>query len=262
MPTPNTQENYLLQLLTSQQVKSIDSSIFVATNPSETVLPLTIDLGAIELLKRITGHIYPIALRGKCQAGKSTTLNWIAKLANFPNEKLLEVAEGFGGSTTEGIWLMIITFTNNDVLLLFDVQGTDRGADELTHKLIALTDHICTKVVDVFRMPIEGFSNEYINSLYCLAMGRDSVENLRPASDKAVLWTNCVLPKRSPMKSKSMCNTPEDYQMELLTSPVGERAVQGAKAKAYAEGTLIITTAKPSDEILFQISELENDHRF
>lgn len=262
MTSSHTNTDYLLSLLTSNQVKNIDSSTFVATNPTQTELPLTIDPKAVELLKNISGRIYPVALRGKCQAGKSTTLNRIAKISNFPMERLLEVAEGFGGSTTEGIWLMAIIFTNEDALLLFDVQGTDRGADELTHKLIALTDHICTKVVDVFRMPVEGFSNEYINSLYCLAMGRDSVRNLRPASDKAILWTNCALPKRSPLRARSKCNTPTEYQVELLSSSVGERAMQGAKAKTYAEGTPIITTSKPPDEILFEISELENDHIF
>ncbi|CAF0988070.1 unnamed protein product [Rotaria magnacalcarata] len=262
MASSSAQADYLLQMLKSGQVKNIDSSIFIDSNPSQTALPSTIDSRAINLLNNISGRIYPIALRGKCQAGKSTTLNRLAKISNFPLTKPLEVAESFGGSTTEGIWLMIITFTNEDALLLFDVQGTDRGADEVTHKLIAFTDHICTKVVDVFRMPLEGFSNDYINALYCLAMARDSIKNLKAASDKSILWTNCVLPKRSPLNSTIFCNTPDEYQTELLKSSIGERALQGTKAKSYAEGTSIITTSKPSDEILFKISELENDHVF
>lgn len=262
MASNNTSADYLLNMLMTGKAKKIAISIFIAADPTKTILPPNIDPGAINLLKEIKGRIYPIALRGKCQAGKSTTLNRIAKLANIQIERLLEVAEGFGGSTTEGVWLMIITFNNNDTLLLFDVQGTDRGADELTHKLIALTDHICTKVVDVFRMPLEGFSNEYINSLYCLAMARDTVENLRATSHKTILWTNCVLPKRSPLKPRTFCNTPDEYQTELLGSSIGERAVQGAKAKSYAEKTSIITTKKPSDDILYDICQLENNHPF
>lgn len=262
MAAPGTQANYLLQMLASGQVKRIDSSVFIGTSPSETTLPSRIDAGALRLLGEIQGRIYPIALRGKCQAGKSTTLNRVAKISNIPLEKPLEEAKDFGGSTTEGIWLMIITFKNKDTLLLFDVQGTDRGGDEVTHKLIALTDHICTKVVDVFRMPLEGFSNDYINSLFCLAKARESIRNLMPTSDKSILWTSCVLPKRSPLNKKEFCKTTQEYQMALMKSAVGERKFQGEKVEAYAAATPIITTGKPPDEILFKISELQNDNEF
>ena len=259
----STTVDYLWSMLTLDQVKSIDCSLFINATPRDTKLPSSINTEATSLLQKLTGRIYPIALRGKSQAGKSTTLNRLAQISNFPlTLPLLNVAKNFGSTTTHGIWIMIIQFKNNDALLLFDTQGTDRGADEITHKLIAFTDHVCTKVVDVFRMPIEGFSNEYINAHHCLAMGRESVENLKPTSDKMIMWTNSVLPKQSPFDSDKSCPTPEEYHAEVLRCVVGERAVQAAKAKNYTEGTPIITTSQPPHEILFRISELSNTDPF
>jgi hypothetical protein len=259
-PTP---ADYLWTMLTTGQVKSIDCSLFINASPREAKLPTTINTEAASLLQKLKGRIYPIALRGKSQAGKSTTLNRLAQISNFPMTKqLLNVGKNFGSTTTFGVWVMIIQFNNDDALLLFDTQGTDRGADEITYKLIAFTDHICTKVVDVFRMPIEGFSNEYINTHYCLAMGRDSVENLKPTPHKTIMWTNSVLPKQSPFDYEKSCGTPDAYHAELLECVAGERTVQAAKAKKYTEGTPIITTSQPSQEILLQISELDNAHPF
>ena len=142
------------------------------------------------------------------------------------------------------------------------MQGTDRGADEVTYKLIAFTDHICTKVVDVFRMPAEGFSNEYVNSLYCLTMGRDSIENLVPTSNKAILWTDCVLPKQSPFDGKISCETPEKYHAEVLHCVVGELKMHAEKAETYTKNTPILIAKKPSDKIVLNISQLENGHPF
>lgn len=256
-------DDYLWTMLTSHQVKSIDCSLFINASPRETKLPAAISPEAVCLLQNLSGSIYPIALRGKSQAGKSTTLNRLAQISNFPmTTPLLNVAKNFGATTTHGIWIMIIQFNNNDALLLFDTQGTDRGADEITHKLIAFTDHICTKVVDVFRMPTEGFSNEYINAHYCLAMGRESVKNLNPTSHKTIMWTNSLLPKQSPFDCEKSCNTPEAYHAEILECVAGERVVQAAKAKKYTEGTPIITTGQPPSEVLLSISELANNHPF
>ncbi|CAF1202522.1 unnamed protein product [Didymodactylos carnosus] len=261
MALPNAQDEYLWKKLTSNEVRSINCSVFVAASPRGVKLPDQISPEAAVLLAKLKGRIYAIALRGKSQAGKSTTLNRVAKMSDCHINTLLPVAKQFGSTTTHGIWIMIVEFKNDDALLLFDMQGTDRGADEITYKLIAYTDHICTKVVNVFRMPQEGFSNEYIDALYCLATARESVKNLAPTSDKVLLWTNCVLPKQSPFDEKS-CETPEVYQAEVLKSVEGERKIQARKAIKYTEQTPIVTSSKPSDKILSKISELENDNSF
>lgn len=256
-------DEYLWTMLTTDQVESIRCKIFIAASPHEAELPKNINSEAMALLKQLNGRIFSIALRGKSQGGKSTMLNRLAMLSNktLDSNNKLAVATKFGCSTTHGIWMCIITFKNKDALLLFDMQGTDRGADEITYKLIAFTDHICSKVVDVFRMPEEGFSNEYVNILYCLLMGRESVKNLSPTSDKAILWTNCELPMQSP-NNDSCCETPEAYQHAVLNGIVGERAIQAEQARKYANNTPILKTDKPPRAVLFKISELENTDPF
>ena len=258
-----TEEDHLWALLTSDEVKSIECSKFIDASPDNTNLPESINSEAAALLKNIKGRIYPIALRGKSQAGKSTTLNRIAKISNSSAPVTeLPVGTELGRTCTEGISLMIITFRDNDALLLFDMQGTGLGADEVTHKLIAFTNHVCTKVVDVFRMPYEGFSNDYIDALYCLSIGRYSVTDLIPTSDKAILWTDCVLPRPNPLNKEIRCDTAEKYHIELLNGAVGDREWQAKRAGKYTENMPIFTTKKPSDEISLHISRLDNKHKF
>ncbi|CAF1417785.1 unnamed protein product [Rotaria magnacalcarata] len=253
-----TLERGLFYLLESKEVQSIETTVFIEANPFAKDLPENIDANAETLLRKVRGRIFPIAVRGKSQAGKSTTLNHIAKITKIPLNKMLPVAESFGSTTTCGIWLMIITFKNQDALLLFDVQGTDHGNDEMTYRLIAFTDHVCTKVVDVFRMPMTGFSNDYIDALYCLAVARDSVKNLLPTSNKVILWTDCKLPKKNPSGSK-VCNEPKEYHFEILENATNHRQLQTEKAKEYTERTVFLTTPKFSDDITSQIAKLENN---
>ncbi|KAJ5075969.1 hypothetical protein M0811_06831 [Anaeramoeba ignava] len=202
--------------------------------------------------------IHILSIIGVTREGKSTLLNCISSLYEKKNSETKFEIFGGADACTSGIWVKQIEL-NDKIILLIDSEGTNKGNDVITQKIITLVSLLSSVLIINFSKTIK---NDTFKSLSGIQSIAKIIKNPKRGNVPESPFPNLIFLLRDSLPDgltidKTPCNAEEylNYQLDPVNHISDGLSPIAVTINSFYKKKQLFAFKKPSDN---QIQQFKN----